>query len=387
MPHILDYDPQLGANELPFEDELMVKLKKMPKVDLHRHLVGSIRPEVLVYIADKLGILIPIFGNDSERIRKASVVTTPKQDGYKHFLAKRIWSVFQHIFSTRSGVANAIYWAAIDAGRDGVCYVEFRVSPYGVDRTFPLNLHSFVAALRDGIEAASRDYPQLIVKIIFSIGRRSVFEKWDNSRHRQYYDRLITIAKAFDDVVVGFDISGDEEKYPNKLFIDFAERVKANNFKLTVHAGETGSASSMWEAIKLLQVDRIGHGIGAKANDRLMETLSEKKITLELCPTSNLLLGVVPDLESYPCRDFLARGIEVTINTDDPVLLGPTNLSKEFYRLIGAKQIMINDIERISNFGINASFATEREKAQLTLRVKDFFLSKYSRAATNNHHS
>lgn len=393
MSHILDYNPKLEVNELPFEGTSISKLIDMPKIDLHRHLVGAIRPEVLVYIADKIGVTLPTFGNDAERIKKASTFSTPVKDGYKHFLAKRIWSVFQHIFSDERGIRNAIYWASADAARDGVSYVEFRVSPYGIQYnhllphgvyekySYPITLHTFVDSLKKGIVAAERDYPQTTVKIILSLGRRSVIEKWENSERSRYYDRLITVAKAFKEIIVGFDLSGDEDKYRNSLFVEFADRVKENGFPLTIHAGETGNPESVREAIDLLKADRIGHGIGAIADKSLMNLLAQKGIPLEICPTSNLMLGLVRDLKEHPLREFLAENIPITVNTDDPVLLGPTTLSVEFYRLLTAKQIIFSNIQKISNFSIKASFASDSEKNKLLSMIENFFFENLSVAA------
>jgi len=381
MPHILDYDPKLAPEVLPFAGTTLAALTAVPKIDLHRHLVGSIRPEVLVYIANKLGVTIPTFDNDVDRIRKASVITSPIVDGYKHFLLKRFWSAFQPIFSSSNGTANAMYWAIADASRDNVCYLEFRVSPYGISPGFPLTLYNFTEAIGEGINAGARDFPQTLVKVIFSVGRKSIIEKWPVQEHSRYYDRLITVAKAFPDIIVGFDLSGDEDRFPNSLFKEFAQRVKSNGFKLTVHAGETDSASSVWDAINILQADRIGHGIGARNDPTLVRLLADRGIPLEICPTSNLLLGIVPNLTTYPCKAFMEEHVKVTLNTDDPALFGLTTLSGEFHRLIVAGQMKAEDVEMICRDSISASFANEKDKATLLSKVTDHFFVEPRAAA------
>jgi len=381
MQHILNYDPQLEPEVLPFAGTTLSALSAVPKIDLHRHLVGSIRPEVLVYIANKLGVAIPNFDNDVERIRHASVITSPLADGYRHFLLKRFWGAFQPIFSSYKGTANALYWAIADASKDNVCYVEFRVSPYGITPDFPLTLYKFTEALREGIAAAARDFPNTLAKVVFSVGRRSVIEKWPSHEHSRYFDRLVSVAKVFKDVVVGFDLSGDEDRYPNNQFVEFAQRVKANGFMLTVHAGETDRASSVWDAINLLHADRIGHGIGARHDDDLMTLLAEKQIPLEICPTSNLLLSIVPSLLHYPCREFLQRGIGVTINTDDPALFESATLTGEFHKLIVAGQVGVDEVEAICRNSISASFATEQEKTALLGKVTNHFFVEPRAAA------
>lgn len=365
MTHILEYNPQLEMDLLPFEGVTISQVANMPKVDLHRHLVGAIRPKVLVYIADRLGVSLPS-GNDFEHIERTHIMNRPVKDGYKYFLGKKFWGTFQHIFRSAAGSANAIYWAIADASRDNVCYVEFRVSPYGVDPQRPSQLRNFIKALKEGIDAASRDYPKTLTKIILSIGRRSVFEKWEPREHTRYFDSMIKTACAFRDVVVGFDISGNEDQYPNHKFQELAERIKSNQFKLTVHAGETGSAQSVWEALRLLQADRIGHGLGIGQDRELADYMSSAKIPVEVCPTSNFILGLVPNLEKHPCRDFIDQGLRVTVNTDDPVLLGPTTLSMEYYELFAAKQIAAMEVPNLARNSIAASFASEAEKTELS---------------------
>ena len=381
MPHILNYDPQLDPEVLPFAGTTLSALSAVPKIDLHRHLVGSIRPEVLVYIANKLGVSIPTFDNNVEKIRHASVITSPLEDGYRHFLMKRFWGAFQPIFSSYKGTANALYWAIADASKDNVCYVEFRVSPYGITPDFPLTLHKFTDALREGIAAAARDFPRTLAKVIYSVGRRSIIEKWPSHEHSRYFDRLISVAKNFPDVVVGFDLSGDEDRFPNSLFTEFAHRVKGNGYKLTVHAGETDNAAAVWEAVNLLHADRIGHGIGARNDAALIRMLAEKQIPLEICPTSNFFLGIVPSLLQYPCRDFLDQGISISVNTDDPALFGSATLTGEFHRLIVAGQINVSEVEIICRNSISASFASEKEKAALLTSVQNHFFVEPRAAA------
>lgn len=374
VQHPLDAYPENALNELPFQGTSLFELVKLPKLDLHRHLIGSIRPEVLVYIAEKLNITLPTFGNDSERIRSASIISVPLVDGYTKFLRQRIWGVFKEIFSNTSGVANAIYWAIADASRDGVCYVEFRVSPYGREFNLKstLTTDQFLEALARGISKASDDFPSTKAKVILSVGREGVVKWWGDSAERaRRYDLLIECANKFKDFVVGFDITGDENTYRNSRFVDFADKVKSAEFFLTVHAGETGDPNSVREAVELLGADRIGHGLGAVRDPMLMEQLLASKTTLEICPTSNLMLGVVPSLSEHPFKEFNRRGLRVTINTDDPVLLGPTSQSRELYQMISAEQMPLDILPQLTEVAIQSSFASEKEKVEIIATVRD----------------
>lgn len=357
------------CDRLPFEGITRSQIQSLPKVDLHRHLSGSIRPEILVHIAQKIQAKLPQFGYDVEAIRRASIITRPGQIDYQHFMRKRIWSQFQHIFQSSLGTANAIYWAIADAAADNIIYVEFRISPYRLTSPPPMNLDAFLDSLRRGIQAAIKRFPCITTRIILSLSRRTIMENWPADQYRGNLARLIASASNFRDVVVGFDLSGNEEEYPNKLFVDFAEIVKSNGFGLSVHAGETKNPKSIWEAIQLLHADRIGHGIAARFDPDLMDFLSKSSIPLEICPSSNLLLGNVESMKEHPVGAFFRHGIRVTINTDNPVIFDGVSLTNEYSQLVDYKHVTANDIPVLIGNSIAASFISPEERALLTKKV------------------
>lgn len=370
--HPLQYDPRDELPDLPLDGISIQHLVQTPKIDLHRHLIGAIRPEVLVYIANKLGISLMGGENDVEQIRKASVIAKRTPDGYEHFLRKRIWKHYKEIFAIDEGIHNSLYWAIADAARDGVVYVEFRVSPNSQEfnPTIPIPLVRFLYALGKGIEAASRDFPDTVARIILSVGRNAVMGRWgDREERNRRFSRLTKTAEDYRDFVVGFDITGNENEYPNALFEDFAEHVSKAGFPLTAHAGETGDAQAVVDAVKVLNVKRVGHGLGAINDQPALELLRDREIALELCPTSNLMLGVVEDMKTHPCKDFMEHGLRITINTDDPTLLGPTTMSREFYELLVAGQIDIADIPKITDTSLEYSFADASTKENVRAKM------------------
>ena len=388
MSHPLDFYPSIGTHELPFDGVSLSTLTEIPKVDLHRHLVGSIRPEVLVYIANRLNITLNGFGNDPKRIARASVLSKPVPNGYEHFLRKRIWAGFKGIFSDPRGIHNAVYWGIADAARDGVIYVEFRVAPNSreFNPLLPLSLEEYIDAIRTGVKVARRDFPKTVAKIILSVGRSGVIERWgDLADRRRRFQKLAESTLTNRDIVVGLDLTGNEDRYSNDLFQDFCEIVKSAGIPLTVHSGETGNPKSVWEALDKLKVDRIGHGIGAVNDPELLATLAELRIPMEICPTSNIILSVARSFVDHPVKEFLEKGLCVTINTDDPVLLGPTTLSNEFLHLIKSGIITVESMGRITSQSISASFATEVEKSELTARVDDFFSGRPALTASLGH--
>jgi adenosine deaminase len=347
----------------------MADLRRLPKVDLHRHLVGSIRPEVLVQIAASLNIALDDFANDPSKIKSAAVLSATSTRGYEEFFKRRVWKFFKPIFRHPQGAREAIYHAIADAAHDGVIYVEFRVSPYGIGPEGPGHLAAFLSSLGEGIRRASQDFPETLAKLILSIGRHRYADLRSHAERQTMCCRLIDAARAFNDFVVGFDIAGDEENYPNELFVDLAKAIKSAGFKLTVHAGETNNAHSMWDALQCLAADRIGHGLAAVTDAKLVRYLAMKHVPLEMCPTSNYLLGTCKSLDDYPLRSLLQAGVITTVNTDDPVLFNETTLSREFYSLLEHGQIEATDVQRICDYSVDASFASDRERLLLKHKI------------------
>lgn len=356
-------------DELPFCGISMADIRALPKVDLHRHLVGSIRPEVIVRTATRLGIDLSL-GLDVDRVRSKLVLREPGEMDYRAFLGRRVWGEFKAILASERGCANALYWAVADAHADGLAYAEFRVAPYGIGPDERMPLQQFLNGLRRGLRAATRDFASMDARIILSVGRRAVEERWPRHMRGELLARTIGAARDNRDIIVGLDISGDEDKYPNRHFADFAELAKAAGVPFTIHAGETGRCESVWEAIDVLQADRIGHGIAAAGDERLMRELAERKIPVEVCVTSNYILGVVDRYAEHPFGQLHRSGVLVTVNTDDPVLFDETTLSREYYSLVQANLITPQDIPRLIMRSVDASFLADGAKDALRLRIR-----------------
>jgi adenosine deaminase len=384
MRQKLPEEALLKCDGLPFGGAYLEDLQQIPKLDLHRHLTGAVRPEVLVGEAERFGFAIPTYGYDLEKIKRSLVLNTPLgEGGYSTFLNKRVWGAFRELFNHQWGCANAIYAAIKDASKDNVVYIEFRVAPYWVDPNNPKRFKSYILALREGIVAAAKKYPNTTTKILISVTRRSIIEKWKEAPLEAYYDNLVEVASEFRDLIVGFDLAGNEDEHPNKSFVPFAQKIKSGGFKLTVHAGETGNAENIWEALELLGADRIGHGIAAQSDPSLISHLVAANIPLEVCPTSNWFLGVVPSLSRHPFKELFHAGVKTTINTDDPVLFAGTTLSQEYWRMLACGQFSVSDIAKLQQYSIEASFASEEEKQALTKCVSQTYSDSYASAAVS----
>jgi adenosine deaminase len=143
---------------------------------------------------------------------------------------------------------------------------------------------------------------------------------------------LAEVAEVRSCGIVGITIGGDERAFPPEPFAGLYQEARRLGFRTSAHAGEAAGAGSVWGAVRTLQVDRIGHGTRAREDDALLDHLARRAITLEMCPVSNLRTGVVQSPGDLPIRQYLERGIPVTINNDDPAMFG-TSLAEE-YRLL-----------------------------------------------------
>jgi adenosine deaminase len=123
---------------------------------------------------------------------------------------------------------------------------------------------------------------------------------------------------------IGLDIAGDEPQFPNAQYASLFKPLLDENLPITIHAGEASGPESIWAAIDLLGAKRIGHGIHAVHDPKLMDALRDRKILLEMCPTSNRITSAWPDLKTHPLKKCLDHGIPVSINTDDPGMFGIT---------------------------------------------------------------
>ena len=173
------------------------------------------------------------------------------------------------------------------------------------------------------------------------------------------------------DVIIGLGIGGAERTGPARLFIPVFKSAIEHGLHVVAHAGEDIGPESIWDAINLLHVERIGHGTSAFLDPHLMGTLKERKIPLEICPTSNLFTGkYVKTLRVHPVRRFFDYGLFITINTDDPALFG-TELNAEYIHLLTQKIFSLREIIAILRNGIYATFLTNAQKHTLWNRLQE----------------
>ena len=330
--------------------ELRRLLYALPKVDLHRHLEGSLRLETLAEIALEHGIDLPSY--NIEQLRPY-VQFTDEEPDFHRFLEK--FKLLKRFYTTREAVKRVAYEAVIDAANDNVKYLELRFNPAALAHAQNYPLHEVTELVLEAVKQAQAE-TGIWVRLICTAVRHESYE---------LASQVIEVAIAYrDQGIVGVDLAGDEVHYPAAPFAPLFKRAAEHGLGITIHAGEAGRAANVREAVEVLHAQRIGHGISAIEDSSVVQLLRQHDVTLEVCPTSNLQTGAVDNFGLHPLRDLYVLGVKVTINTDDPSV-SDTTLTDEYMVAMLGLGVSLRDLRRCTRNSIHAAFLPPAERQQL----------------------
>jgi adenosine deaminase len=330
---------------------LRSQLHALPKVDLHRHLEGSLRLETLAEIAQEHGIDLPSY--DIEYLRPFATWTSEETPDFRRFIAK--FAFLRRFYPTKEAVERVAYEAVADAAADSIKYLELRFNPVALSRAQGAPLDDVVSWVSDSVAKAERDC-KIRTYLILQIGR-------DESLDIASQITEIAIARQ-NNGIKGLDLAGYEVEYPARRFADIFQRAQREGLGITVHAGEEGGAENVREAIEMLGARRIGHGVRSIENSDVVHLVRGRGVTLEVCPTSNLQTAVVRRFWQHPLPDLLALNLRVTINTDDPSI-SDTTLTDEYMTAMLAMGVTLDQIKHMILTGIAGSFQPPDERKQM----------------------
>lgn len=316
----------------------------IPKVELHCHLEGSISPALARELAARNGLDLPpgLFDPDGHYA----------WSGFLSFLAAydRVCGVLR----TARDFGDVLYAYLAEAAREGAVYVEMFCSP---ERPAALGISyaAWLEALAHGIDRAEREFGivgRIVVVCIRHLGP----------------DRALAIARTMigepHPYVVGYGMGGDEAKFSPGDFAPAFRLAHEHGLGCTVHAGEVVGPESVWASIDDLPVTRIGHGVRSADDPVLMAELARRGTVLEVCPGSNVAMGLYPDRASHPLHRLIDAGVTVTLNSDDPPFFH-TTLGNE-YDKAGLEPAALR---RIARAALQASFADEATKRKLLKEI------------------
>ena len=333
-------------------------LQAVPKAELHVHLEGAIRPETVLELARRNKIALPVSTVDEAR----------------QWFAYRDFPHFVEIFVTVSKCLNTAedyelvaYEFGAEMARQHVRYAEVTFSASTHEFTFGVPHDTYFRGLQKGRERAKAEFG-VEISWVFDIVR----DIPDGHLRTKRADYTVAVAlEGMREGVVALGLGGYEVNSPPELFAPWFEKALSEGLHSVPHAGETLGPSSVWGALHTLGAQRIGHGVRSIEDPELVAHLAQQHIPLELCPYSNLCLGVFPSLAEHPLPRFYAAGVPFSVNSDDPPLFH-TTLNHNVYTLHDPFNFSLDTIDEILLNGVRHSFmdAGQKRKMEEEFRVE-----------------
>jgi aminodeoxyfutalosine deaminase len=312
-----------------------------PKIELHVHLEGTVRPETLLEIARRNDF--PLAANTVEEVAKLY-----DYRDFAHFI--EVWILTTNALRTRDDFRQVVVAYAAEAAEHGAVYLEGIFSPAERVRR-GVSWEDIFGGYCDGAEEA-QELHGVEIRLTPDIFRGATSDEAE--------EVLRNSVKNRDRGVVGVGLGGLEAEFPPEAYASVFERVRAEGLGSVPHAGEVAGPDSIRGAIDALGATRIRHGIRAVDDPDLLAELRERRIVLDVCPISNVRTGAVPSLEEHPLRRLLDAGVLCTVNTDDPAMFD-TDLSREF----AAAATLGADPEAAFEAGIAGALCSDETRERL----------------------
>lgn len=349
LPPIKIGDPAQSTPQVRYLDraDFLRLVQEMPKTELHTHLEGAVRPDTILELAR---VYNADLGAATVEELKAKIQMRPGEN-LLDFLKK--FDPFRFVFDHPESLRRVAYEMVEEEAREGVVYSEIRINP--IKHEDQVSIDGVLDAVLEGMHQASQDCG-IQSRLIVSLNRSYPLES------------AMRVARAAvarkDRGVVGLDLAGDEVHHPASKFKEIFDYAQSEGLHITIHAGEAVGPDSIRQALEVCHAERIGHGVRLGEDPAVVQEVARRHATLEMCPSSNLLINAVKDLKSYPLMVYARQGIPVTLSTDDRHIFDLT-LTGEYMAMAEQCGLSLQDLEKISLNGIRSSFLPEREKARV----------------------
>jgi adenosine deaminase len=321
-------------------------ITQMPKVELHVHLEGSVRPETLLKLAARHGVALP--ANDVPGLRKWYAFRD-----FDHFI--EIYMTISSCLRTPEDIELIAREFLIGQAEQNIRYSEVTFTPFNQYMNNELGFHEQIDAVNRARVWAERELG-VRMGIIMDIPR--IISPEDG----------LTVAdwtiERFGDGIIALGLGGPEIGNPPEKYRAAFERVRAVGIPCILHAGETVGPPSIWSAIRVADTVRIGHGVRAIEDPQLVAYLRETQLPLEICPTSNICLKVYPSLAEHSLPELMSQGLYVTINSDDPPMFN-TTLTAEYLAAHRAFGWQADAIQQLVINAVKVTLLPETEKEVL----------------------
>lgn len=336
------------------ESGIAASIEAMPKIELHVHLEGSVRPSTLIALSDRHGIRLPA-STDEQLLEWYSFTS------FDHFV--EIYLKISECIRTPYDIEQIAWEFLQEQHRQNIIYTEVTYTPYTHFQQKGLTFREQFSALES---ARLRGIRELGVecRFVFDIARMVTPEegvvtaKW--------------VLESAPESVAALGLGGPEVGFPPESFIEAFSLIENSPFGSVPHAGETVGPKSVWGALRTLRASRIGHGVRAWEDPKLVEYIKENGIVLEVCPSSNVCIGVYPDIEHHVLPHLVDAGIKVTINSDDPPMFN-TTLTDEYKLIADAFGYGLEEFHRFNRTAAEAALARSDKKRELLATIDHFY--------------
>lgn len=333
-------------------------IRAIPKVELHVHLEGSIRPATLLELARRNDVALP--ARTLDELRAFYQFTD-----FAHFID--VYGTIINCLRAPDDFALIVEEFGATMAEQNIRYAEVTWSPVSLVLRLQVPFGDLLAAVNRGRAAARAKY-NVEIRWITDIVRNSYAHGISGMETAEW------AVAGRDHGIVALGLGGLEPGFGPELFVAPFAYARSRGLRSVPHAGEASGPESVWGAIRLLGAERIGHGIRAIDDPELVAYLREHQIPLEVCPTSNVCTGVVPRLESHPIRQLFDSGVYITVNSDDPPMFN-TTLTDEYLALHQSLGFSVDEIEQIVLNGVRAALLPDEHKAQM----EQAFVAEFAR--------
>ena len=343
------------------------QIKRLPKALLHDHLDGGLRPQTIIEIAEKIGY---------KKLPTHDPIELGKwfEESCNSGSLVRYLETFSHtiaVMQTQESIIQVARECAIDLANDGVVYAEVRGAPelfteqgLSIDQVVEATTEGYKQGMAEAAKAGKIIRVESLLCGMRQAGRSQ--------------EAAEAVVKYRDKGVVGFDIAGPEDGFPPTKQLETFEYLRRENAHFTIHAGEAYGLPSIWEAIQICGAERLGHGVriiddidftGATPKlGRLASYVRDRRIPLELCPTSNLQTGAAKTYKEHPIGVLAKLRFRITLNTDNR-LMSNTSMTNEMSQCVDAFDWKFVDLQRVTVNALKSSFIPFEERLEIIEKV------------------
>lgn len=324
-------------------------INKLPKIELHCHLDGSVRVDTIIDIAKKENIKLDSY----EKHDVEKMVQVPNDcESLNEYLNR--FDLPNQVMQNSENIKRITFELLEDVSKENVKYIEIRFAPQ-LHLLRGMSVEEVIESVIEGMKKAEKDY-DIKGNLILSCMR--ILSEEDAIL-------LVEAGKKFlNKGVVAIDLAGPEEEGFAEKYKKSMDIARSYGYNVTIHAGEAASGQNVIDAIKILKAQRIGHGIRIKSMKEAYDLVKESQVTLEMCPTSNLQTKTVKSMDEYPFYDFYKDGINLSINTDNRTVSN-IDLSNEINLISNEFNMKEEDYKNIYLSTVEASFADQKTKEWL----------------------